>query len=146
NVAGLALIGLALLLFIADVFAATHGVLTAGGIIAFFLGALMLFNHAGPGFNLSLRWIIPGTVVTALFFIFVVGKGIGAQLQPVRVGKETMLGRTVPALSRIDAQGGKVFLEGEYWNAVSETPIEAGQPVEIVGFEGLTLRVKPASR
>src|SRR5579885_135914 len=146
NVAGLALIGLALLLFIADVFAATHGVLTAGGIIAFFLGALMLFNHAGPGFNLSLRWIIPGTVVTALFFIFVVGKGIGAQLQPVRVGKETMLGRTVPALSRIDAQGGKVFLEGEYWNAVSETPIEAGQPVEIVGFEGLTLRVKPANR
>jgi membrane-bound serine protease (ClpP class) len=146
NVAGLALIGLALLLFIADVFAVTHGVLTAGGIIAFFLGALMLFNHAGPGFNLSLRWIIPGTLVTALFFIFVVGKGIGAQLQPVRVGKETMLGRTVPALSRIDAQGGKVFLEGEYWNAVSETPIEAGQPVEIVGFEGLTLKVKPANR
>lgn len=146
NVAGLALIGLAVLLFIADIFAATHGVLTAGGIIAFFLGALMLFNHAQPGFNLSLRWIIPGTAVTALFFIFVVGKGLGAQFRPIRAGKETMLGKTVNALSRIDSQSGKVFIEGEYWNAVSDTPVEAGQPVEITGFQGLTLKVKPSDK
>jgi membrane-bound serine protease (ClpP class) len=51
NIAGLVLIGLAVLLFIADIFAPTHGILTAGGIIAFFLGALMLFNHAAPGYN-----------------------------------------------------------------------------------------------
>ena len=143
NVAGLALIGLAVLLFIADIFATTHGILTAGGVIAFLLGALMLFNHAGPGYDLSLRWIISGTVVTALFFIFVVGKGIGAQFKPIRAGAETMLGRTVNALSRIDSQGGRVFIEGELWNAVSETPAEAGQPVEVAGIEGLTLKVKP---
>ncbi len=143
SVTGLVLIALALLLFIADVFATTHGVLTAGGILSFFLGALMLFSNAGPGYGLSLRWIIPGTVVTALFFIFVIGKGIGAQFKPVRAGAETMLGRTVNALSRIDSQGGKVFIEGEYWNAVSETPVEAGQPVEIVSIIGLTLKVKP---
>ena len=103
----------------------------------------MLFNHAEPGFNLSLRWIIPATVVTALFFIFVVGKGLGAQFKPIRAGKETMMGKTVSALSRIDSQGGRVFIEGEYWNAVSETPVEAGQNVEITGIEGLTLKVKP---
>lgn len=143
NVAGLVLIGLALLLFIADVFATTHGVLTTGGIIAFFLGALMLFNHAEPGFNLSLRWIIPGTATTALFFILIVGKGISAQFKPARVGKETMIGRTVNALSRIDSAGGKVFIEGEYWNAVSETPVEEGKAVEIAAVEGLTLKVKP---
>ena len=51
NVTGLVLIGLAIALFIMDVFAPTHGVLTAGGIVAFFLGALMLFSHAGPGFG-----------------------------------------------------------------------------------------------
>ena len=51
-----------------DVFATTHGVLTAGGILSFFLGALMLFSNAGPGFGLSLGWIIPGTVVTAAVF------------------------------------------------------------------------------
>ena len=143
NVTGLVLIGLAILLFIADIFATTHGVLTAGGILSFFLGALMLFSNAAPGFGLSLAWIIPGTVVTALFFIFVVGKGIGAQFKPIRAGKETMLGKTVNALSRIDSAGGKVFIEGEYWNAVSETPVEAGQPVVVTGIEGLTLKVKP---
>jgi len=143
NVTGLVLIGLAIVLFITDVFATTHGVLTAGGILSFFLGALMLFSNAGPGFGLSLAWIIPGTVVTALFFIFVVGKGISAQFKPVRAGKETMLGQTVNALSRIDSQGGKVFIEGEYWNAISDAVIKKDEPVEIVAIEGLTLKVKP---
>ncbi len=143
NVTGLVLIGLAIVLFITDIFATTHGVLTAGGILSFFLGALMLFSNAGPGFGLSLAWIIPGTVVTALFFIFIVGKGIRAQFKPVRAGAETMLGKTVNALSRIDPAGGKVFIEGEHWNAVSEMPVEAGQSVEIVGIAGLTLKVKP---
>lgn len=143
NVTGLVLIGLAIGLFIADVFATTHGVLTAGGIISFFLGALMLFSNAAPGFGLSLDWIIPGTVVTVLFFVFVAGKGIGAQFKPVRAGAETMLGKTVNALSRIDPAGGRVFIEGENWNAVSETPVEAGQPVVVTAIEGLTLKVKP---
>jgi membrane-bound serine protease (ClpP class) len=143
NVTGLVLIGLALVLFIADIYATTHGVLTAGGIATFFLGALMLFSQAGPGFGLSLRWIIPATLLTALFFIFVVGKGIGAQFKPAQTGTGTMIGKTVNALSRIDSTGGRVFIEGETWNAVSATAVEAGQPVEITGVERLTLKVKP---
>ena len=143
NMAGLALIGLAVLLFIADIFAPTHGVLTGGGILAFFLGALMLFNRADPVFRLSLAYIIPGTIVTALFFLFVVGAGLRAQLLPVRAGKETLLGKTASVIERIDAVQGRVSVEGEYWNAVSEAPIEPGQPAEIIGIDGLTLRVKP---
>ena len=143
NLAGLALIGLAVVLFIVDIYAPTHGVLTFGGIIAFFLGALMLFNRQDPAFRLSLLYIIPATLVTAAFFFFVVGAGLRAQLLPVRAGRETMLGKTIPALARIDATGGKVFVEGETWNAVSEVPIEPGHPVEIVGITGLTLKVKP---
>jgi membrane-bound serine protease (ClpP class) len=142
NVAGLALIGLAIAFFIADIFAPTHGVLTAGGIVAFFLGALMLFNRAEPGFRLSIAYIIPATLLTAAFFIFVVGAGLRAQLRPVKAGRETMLGQTVNAFSRIDATAGKVFIEGEYWNAVSDLAIEKGQLVEVVGVEGLTLKVK----
>jgi membrane-bound serine protease (ClpP class) len=143
NVTGLVLIGLAIALFIVDVYSPTHGVLTAGGIVAFFLGAMMLFSHAAPGFGLSLSWIIPATLITAAFFVFVVGKGIRAQFKPAQTGKETMLGRTVNTLSPVDAQGGRVLIEGENWNAVSETPVAAGQPVEITGIEGLTLKVKP---
>ena len=146
NAAGLALIGLAVALFIIDAFAPTHGVLTGGGIVAFFLGALLLFSHAGPGFRLSLAWIIPATVTTAAFFMFGVAKGIQAQFRPARVGTETMLGRTVTARSRIDSQGGTVFIEGERWNAVSDTPVEAGQAAEVTAIEGLTLKVKPQSQ
>jgi membrane-bound serine protease (ClpP class) len=143
NIAGLAFIGLAIALFIVDIYAPTHGVLTTGGVVSFFFGALMLFDRADPAFRLSLSLIIPATVVTALFFIFIVGAGLRAQRLPVRVGKETMLGRVVPALNAIDARSGRVFVEGEYWSAVSDTPVAKGQPVEILSLTGLTLKVKP---
>jgi membrane-bound serine protease (ClpP class) len=143
NVTGLVLIGLAIALFIVDIFSPTHGVLTAGGIVSFFLGAMMLFNHTGPDFGLSLSWIISATLVTAAFFVFVVGAGLRAQFKPIRAGRETMLGKTVTALSRIDSRGGRVFIEGENWNAVSDVVVEKDQPVEVVGIEGLTLKVKP---
>jgi membrane-bound serine protease (ClpP class) len=143
SIAGLALILVALLLFIIDVFAPTHGILTAGGILSFFLGSLLLFEPGGPAFHLSLGFIIPGTILTAAFFLFVVGAGLRAQKLPVRAGRETLLGRIVPALTPIDANAGRVFVEGEYWSARSATPVESGRPVEITGMHGLTLTVKP---
>jgi len=145
NVAGFAFIGLAIALFIVDVFAPTHGVLTAGGIISFALGALMLFNKGVPGFTLSLAYIIPGVLITSAFFIFVVSKGLRAQFLPVRVGRETLIGKVTRAEDPIDSQNGRVFVEGEYWNAISDMPIEAGQAVEIVAIERLTLKVKQKS-
>jgi len=143
NAAGLALVGLSVVLFIVDIYASTHGVLTIGGIVAFFLGAVMLFDRSDPAFHLSLAYIIPATAVTALFFLFIVSAGLRAQFLPVQAGRETLLGKTTPAESRIDANGGRIFVEGENWNAVSDTPIEPGQPVEIVSIRGLTLIVKP---
>jgi len=143
NVAGLALIILAIGLFIVDVYSPTHGVLTTGGVIAFFLGALMLFDRAEPAFRLSIAYIIPATVVTALFFVFMVGAGLRAQRLPVKVGPEVLIGKTVPVVGRIDAKWVKVFVEGEYWDAVSDAPIDAGQTVQIIGIDGLTLKVRP---
>jgi membrane-bound serine protease (ClpP class) len=142
-VAGLALIGLAVMLFIVDVFAPSHGILTVGGIVAFFLGSLMLFDRSDPFLRVSLGFLIPATLLTAGFFAFVVGAGLRAQWMPVKAGKETMTGMVVNALTKIDAQSGKVFVEGEYWNAVSDVPVEQGKPVEIVSVQGLTLKVKP---
>ena len=143
NITGLLLIGLAVGLFIIDVFAPTHGVLTVGGIVAFLIGSLMLFNNQDPVFRLSLRYIIPGVILTAVFFVVIIGSGLRAQRLPIKVGKETMIGKTVSALTPIDPTGGKIFLEGEYWNATSDIPVEKGQLVQINAVEGLTLKVQP---
>ncbi|HWA26182.1 MAG TPA: nodulation protein NfeD [Lacunisphaera sp.] len=145
NTAGAALIVLAVLLFVVDVYAPTHGVLTGGGIIAFFLGALMLFDRTDPAFRLSLGLILPATALTALFFIVIVGAGLRAQRLPVRAGREILLGQVMPAEARIDASGGWVRIEGERWRATCETVVDKDQPVEVIGIEGLTLKVKPAT-
>src|SRR6202023_587046 len=142
NVTGLVLIAFAVMLFIFDVYAPPHGVLTIGGIISFLIGSLMLFNRADPLFRLSLSFIIPATLVTAAFFVFVIGKGLRARLLPIKAGAEAMIGRTVSALTSIDSRGGRIFVEGEYWNAVSDTPIEKDEVVEIAAVQGLTAKVK----
>lgn len=143
NAAGLAFIVLAIGLFVADVFAPTHGVLTTGGIVAFLLGGLMLFDRAEDGLSLSWTILLPSALCTAAFFAFVVGAGLKAQLLPSRSGAQTMIGQRVPALTRIDANGGMVLVEGEYWTATSEAPVEPGDSVEITGRDGLNLYVKP---
>jgi len=143
NVTGLLLIATAVALFIIDVYAPTHGVLTTGGIVAFFIGSLMLFDPRDPVFRLSLQYIIPGVALTAAFFVLVVGKGVRAQRLPVKVGKETMIGKTGSALTTIDASSGKILFEGEYWNAVSDVPVQTGQAVLIKSIEGLTAKVDP---
>src|SRR5439155_21930734 len=96
-----------------------------------------------PAWRLSWKIILPATIVTAAFFIFVMGAGLRAQYLPVKAGAETMIGKTVTALTRIDTRVGRVFVEGEYWNALSDAAIEQGQTVEIIGIRGLTLKVKP---
>src|SRR5436309_6255124 len=142
NVTGLVLIALALMLFIFDVYAPTHGVLTVGGVVSFLIGSLMLFNRADPLFRLSLSYIIPATLVTAAFFIFIIGKGLRAQLLPVKVGAQILIGKTVTALTPIYSRGGWIFVEGEYWNAVSDAPIEKGQVAEIAAVQGLSVKLK----
>ena len=77
------------------------------------------------------------------FFAFVVGKGLRAQRLPVKVGKETMVGKTVNALCPIDSSGGKVFVEDDYWTATSDTLVKKGRAVQIIAVEGLTTKVKP---
>jgi len=143
NVTGVVLIALAMMLFIFDIYAPTHGVLTMGGIISFLIGSLMLFNRADPLFRLSLSYIIPATLMTAAFFAFVIGKGLRAQRLPVKTGVRAMVGKTVTASTPIDSQGGRVFVEGENWSAVSDTPVEPGEVIEIAEVQGLTLKVKP---
>jgi membrane-bound serine protease (ClpP class) len=144
NVAGGVLILVAMGLFIADIYAPTHGVLTVGGLASFLIGSLMLFDR-DPAYSLPLTLIIPSTVLTGLLFLFVIGAGLRAQRLPVKSGPETLIRKTAPALTAIGERGGQIFVDGALWSAVSHAPIAQGQLVEITGRDGLTLSVKPKS-
>jgi membrane-bound serine protease (ClpP class) len=144
NIAGLALIGLAVLLFVADAIAPTHGVLTIGGIIAFFLGGLMLFDGTVPDFRVSLAMLIPATALTAAFFTFVVTAGLRAQWLPVKAGRESFIGVSALALTDIAPEAeGRVLLDGEDWRATTDAPVREGQRVRVTAVRGLSLSVHP---
>jgi membrane-bound serine protease (ClpP class) len=145
STAGLSLLALAVLLFVADLFAPTHGVLTVGGILSFVLGALLLFEDAGPAFRLPLAMVIPAAIVTALFFAFILGAGLRAQRLPARVGREALPGTTGEALTMVGPDTGWVTVDGETWHARSDEPVERGQGVIVTAVDGLILRVKPAN-
>src|SRR5690606_992408 len=79
NTAGFALIGLAVILFVAEAFTPTFGILLAGGAVSFFLGALMLFQDLPESMSISWAWLIPTTIITVLFFAWIATEGIRAQ-------------------------------------------------------------------
>lgn len=146
NIAGIALIALALTLFVFDLFAPTHGILTIGGIVSLFLGSVMLIK---PGVNfewakISLSVIIPAVLFTALFFLTVVGIGLRAQKRRVSTGMEALLGETGEALSDLNPAG-TVWVQGERWQAESMAgTIVKGKKVRIMAIHGLKLSVKSA--
>ena len=121
NVAGLALIGLAVALFIIDVYAPTHGVLTFGGMVAFFLGALMLFNRADPAFQLSLATSFRPRCSRRRFSFLSWARACARNFCRSAPARKHARQNAFPRSTRIDTAGGKVFIEGEYWNAVSDS-------------------------
>ena len=143
NVAGVALIGLAIALFVAEALTPTFGAFTAGGAVAFLLGSMMLFDPVEPAFRLSLAMVLPATLMTTLFFATIVTAGLRAQRLPIKAGPETMVGRGGTVLSDIEVGPGRVLIDGEDWQAVGEVTMKAGSRVEVVATEGLRLVVKP---
>jgi membrane-bound serine protease (ClpP class) len=143
NLTGLALIIFAMILFAADVKVQSHGVLSAGGVIALILGSLLLLGGDGGAARVSL-WVI-GTVVAATiaFFAFVVGAALRSQRPKPVTGREGLLGERGTALTELKPVG-KVFVHGEYWDARSEEPIEEGAPVIVDQVDGMRLRVRRA--
>jgi membrane-bound serine protease (ClpP class) len=146
NYAGLALIVLALIMFIAEIKVTSYGALTIGGIIAMILGSLMLFNTPAPLPGLSLWVIVPSTLLVAAFFVFLIGAALRTLAQRPYSGREGLLHKVGMALTAIDQKQGKVFVAGERWDAHSEEPIAQGVEVEVVQMDGMTLHVKQKAR
>ncbi len=141
NFAGLLLIVLGVLLFILELQVASHGLLTAGGIVAMLLGSLMLIDSPAPFLQISLSAIIGVTAATAAFFILIIGAAIRAHRRQPTTGREGLIGLTAVAKTPLKPDG-QIFVRGELWNATCEEAVEAGGKVEVTGVNGLTLSVK----
>jgi membrane-bound serine protease (ClpP class) len=145
NYAGLALIGLAIVFFVAEVKVASHGVLTAGGVLALVLGSLILFE---PGVGMPrLSWgvIAAAALATTGFFAAVVGAGLAAQRRRVTTGRQGLIGLHAVTLDRLGPEG-RVRIGDEVWSAISKTPVDPGAGVEITGVDGLRLTVRPLAK
>jgi membrane-bound serine protease (ClpP class) len=142
NYAGLALLGLALLFFVAELKAPTHGLLGIAGLIALILGSLMLFKSPEPAMRVSLDVIASLAGFTALVLGFLVYRVVYASRLPVRTGAEGLVHEHGTARTAL-SPGGKVFVHGEIWDAVADEPVASGEPVEVVAIEDFILRVRP---
>ncbi len=142
NWAGLFLILLSLLFFIADIKLPGYGALTLGGIIAFLLGSWMLFPATRlPHLRLPWRTIGLATGITASFFVFIVGAGIRALKRKVTSGIEGLIGSEGVAKTDLKPEG-IVHVKGEEWQAKAQRPLKKGARVKVVRLEGLTVHVE----
>lgn len=134
-------------LFFLEVKAPTHGALTIAGLGAFIAGSLVLFNSPGtPSFQrVSIPLVVGTSLATAAFFLTIVAFAIRAQLQPVRMGAEVVIGKTGIVIVDLDPVGA-VQIAGEQWSAEAEdqgSPLRAGQRIRVTGRDGLRLKVGP---
>jgi len=143
SASGVALIVLGIAFLLAEIKVQSHGLLAVGGAVSLALGGLMLFRSG----TVHVSWpvVAGGTLITVAFFLFVVGAGLRAGRLRVTTGARGLVGQRGVVVERL-APAGRVRVAGEVWNAIGAAGVEAGVEVEIIGVNGLTLRVKPAAR
>jgi membrane-bound serine protease (ClpP class) len=143
---GLLFMALAFILFVVDIKAPTHGLLTAAGAVSFIIGGLVLFNSVQiPGVpTISVPLVVGTGIFIALGFFAIVTVALRAQRRPIMMGKPALIGKVGVVRSDLNPQG-EVQVDGEAWSArpaEGEGPLLAGTRVEVVKMEGLKLRVR----
>ncbi len=141
NYAGIALILLAVIFFIAEIKVVSFGLLTVAGVISLVIGSLMLFKSADPAIRVSLDVILSAALFAAVVVGFVTFMVVKAHRQQVRTGSEGLLRERGVARSDLNPRG-KVFVHGEIWDAESDVAVKSGDPIAVEAVEGLLLRVK----
>ncbi len=141
NYAGVLLMILAFGLFIAEVFTATFGLFTAGGVTALVIGSLILFKGGSPLFQVNPWLIATVTISIGGFFAFIVNRVIHAHRRQASTGREELIGKKALVKVALEPEG-TVLLKGERWTAISESgPVKPGEEVIITEVDGLTLKV-----
>jgi membrane-bound serine protease (ClpP class) len=142
NYAGLALVALGVGMIIAEFFFPTFGSLGLGGLIAFVVGSLILFDTETPGMNIALPLIGAVATVGALVIVGIAYIAARALRRPVVTGVQGMLGDRAEVIQAFTGNG-RVRYRGELWKAHSEVELQPGQIARIVKVDGLTLWVEP---
>jgi membrane-bound serine protease (ClpP class) len=144
NWAGAALLILGVSLFVLEAKFASHGILGVGGTVAMVLGATLLVNGP-PEMRIHLVTALSVSVPFALITMFLVTLVIRARANKAVMGPNTLVNQIAEARTPL-APSGTVFLQGEYWNAESEVPVEKGGQVRVLSVEGLKLHVSPVGK
>jgi membrane-bound serine protease (ClpP class) len=143
NWLGAALLVLAFTLFVLEVKFTSHGVLGAGGALAMVLGSVMLVESPVPELRIHWSTALAVTLPFSAITVFLLTIAVRARRNKVETGVEGMIGQIGEALTHL-APEGKVFVRGEYWNAVALRPVAAGARVKVTAIDRLTLTVEPA--
>jgi membrane-bound serine protease (ClpP class) len=143
NWVGVALLVLSFALFVLELKFASHGILGAGGVASMILGALLLVQGP-PAVRIRLSTAISVALPFAIISMFLVSMVIRARAQKVMTGPAGMENAIGVALTELSPKG-RVFVHGEYWNAVSATPVAAGATIRVIRVRDLTLEVEPAA-
>lgn len=143
NTSGAALLVLGIALMVAELFLPTFGLVGVGGIIAFLLGSLFLFDTAETGVAVDRRLVFAvGGTATAIMLV-IATLVLRSQRARVALGAAGMIGEIGVARSRLTPEG-TVLVHGEYWTAQSDDDIVPGERVEVTEVAGLRLRVRRA--
>jgi membrane-bound serine protease (ClpP class) len=142
NYAGLTLIALGVGLMVTEFFVSAFGSLVIGGLIAFVIGSLLLFDSNVPGLQVARSLIVGLAVVGAFLALAIMRLAARARRRPLNTGREAMVGAIAESINDIVLTG-QVRYGGELWNAQTAKPLRAGQRARIIGVEGLVLRVEP---
>ena len=133
--AGILLMLLAAAFFVAEPFVTSHGALALAGAASFVMGSLLLFDPAGPAYQVSLpvALVIAGTFV--LLFGFAMTKVVQARKRKPLTGQDELVGEAGVVRSALDPEG-MVFVHGETWRARTDgEPIAAGEHVHVLGVD-----------
>jgi len=143
NYAGAFLILLGIIFFIAEIKVTSYGLLAVAGTICLGLGSIMLFESPEPFLRVSWKVILPAVIATGGFFTFALTMAIRAQMVQPTTGAQGLIGEIGVARSKLSpGVEGKIFLHGEFWNAISDDPVEEGEKVKVVAVDRLKVRVK----
>lgn len=145
NYAGVGLILLSIILFIAEIKITSYGMLTVGGVISLLLGSLMLVDTSSPlesAIDISLGVIITTVIIITALFAVLAWLVVRAHRRKAMTGESGMIGEIGEVFMDIINGKGTVKIMGELWKAESDQSIEKGAKVKVLKVHDLTIKVQ----